>query len=87
MSSIEVKNVLPEAIDRELSRIGWTRYRLAQVTGISHSTMSNICNGVHDPKVSNLKAIADALGVTVDSLLGTKSSKSKNSRRAVATVA
>lgn len=84
MTSVEAKAVIPEAIERELNRKGWTWYRLGIETGISHATMSNIRNGVHDPKVSSLKSIADALEVSVDSLLR---APSKKSSRKLSTVA
>lgn len=84
MTSDEAKTVIAEAIDRELKRLGWTWYRLGIVADISHATMSNIRNGVHDPKASNLKSIADALGVTVDLLLSAKPKKSAKKFTAVA---
>lgn len=82
MSATETMTVISEAIERELRRKGWTRYKLAQVTDISHATMHNICTGAHEPKVSNLVSIADALGVSIDSLLPRKKS-SRKSREAV----
>lgn len=83
MTTDEAKTVIAERIDEALARIGWTRYKLAQVTGISHATMHNICNGIHDPKSSNLKSIADALGVTVDHLLSDAQTSTKKSGRKV----
>ena len=87
MTQREATVVIPEAIERELKRLGWTWYRLGMETGISHATLSNIRNGHHEAKASNLKSIADSLGVTVDLLLKGNSTKSKNSRRATASVA
>lgn len=88
MTPHEAATVVPEAIERELNRLEWTWYRLGKETGISHATLSNIRNGYHEAKASNLKTIADKLGVTVDSLLvSANSTKSKNSRRAAASVA
>ncbi len=84
MTPKEAVNVVPKAIERELSRLGWTWYRLAMETGISHATMSNIRHGHHEAKASNLKSIADALGVSVDSLL---SDNPKKTSRKLATVA
>lgn len=84
MTQDEATEVVPKAIEKELKRLGWTWYRLGVVTGISHATMSNIRNGHHEAKASNLKSIADALGVSVDSLL---EHESKKSSKKLATVA
>lgn len=84
MTQKEATVVVPQAIERELARLGWTSYRLGIETGISHATLSNIRNGHHEAKASNLKSIADSLGVTVDSLL---SPQSKKTSRKLATVA
>lgn len=87
MTQKEATVVVPEAIERELNRLGWTWYRLGIETKISHATLSNIRNGYHEAKASNLKSIADKLGVTVDLLLTPTSTKSKNTRRPAASVA
>lgn len=84
MTQKEATVVVPEAIERELNRVGWTWYRLAIESGISHATMYNIRHGHHEAKASNLKSIADALGVSVDSLL---SPAPKKSGKKLATVA
>lgn len=63
------KRVLPLAIERELERLGWSRADLSRRTGITPQTIGNICNGLHEPKASILKTIADALGVTTDQML------------------
>lgn len=84
MTPQEAAAVVSKAIDQELKRIGWTWYRLGMETGISHATLSHIRNEVHEPKVSTIKTIADALGVSVDSLL---SGAGKKSRKNLATVA
>lgn len=84
MTQKEATVVVPESIDRELNRIGWTWYRLSKETGISHATLSNIRNGHHEAKASNLKSIADALGVTVDSLLSASPKKSGKKLASVA---
>lgn len=74
--------MISDAIERELRRKGWTRYKLAQETKISHATMHNICTGAHEPKVSNLISIAEALGVSINSLLPRKKS-SRNRQEAM----
>lgn len=80
----EAKLVIPRNIERALSAKGWTRYRLALACGISHATMHNICTGVHDPKASNLKSIADALDISVDELLQEEFQKKEKRRRKTA---
>ncbi len=63
------KRILPLAIQRELNRIGWNQAELARRTGLTPMTVSNIVAGKHEPKVSILKSIAEALGVSADQLL------------------
>lgn len=69
MTPENAKTILSKAITLELSRLGWSRYRLAKETGITQATVNNICNGTHEPKASLLKTIADTLGVSADKLL------------------
>lgn len=46
-------------------------FRLAQAAGVSQSTVSRLLAGVStDPTVSSVQAIAEALGVSVEQLLG-----------------
>jgi len=71
------KVILPQAIQKELSRLGWSRYRLAKASGITQTTMKNVCNGTHEPKASVLKTIADTLGVSADKLLTAPREKSE----------
>lgn len=49
------------------SEKGLTIQRLEQAAGLTNGCVSKW--GVSDPKVSNLKKVADVLGVTVDELL------------------
>lgn len=41
---------------------------LAERAGVSRSLVSRLERGMHEPSASNLKAIADALGVSIDDL-------------------
>ena len=47
---------------------------ISKKTGISEASMSKYRKGIHIPQGQNLKAIADALNVTVDYLLGSDGS-------------
>ena len=47
-----------------------TMKELGQKVGMSESTISLYETGKHDPDLETLNRIADALGVTVDELLG-----------------
>jgi transcriptional regulator with XRE-family HTH domain len=49
---------------------GWTQHELAAKAGVRLSVVTNIEQGVtSDPRASTLRALADALGVAVDSLV------------------
>jgi transcriptional regulator with XRE-family HTH domain len=53
-------------------RLGWSREALAYRSGVSWSAISQIESGRRkDLRLSSLSAIADALGVSVDYLIGT----------------
>lgn len=81
VTTIEAKSALSASILRLLEERGWSRYRLSQITGISQMTLGNIVNGIHEPRVSMLKTIADAFGTTIDEMLSDDSRKSRKSRR------
>ena len=54
-------------IRRLCAEKGITIQRLEQITGLKNGCVSKWA--VSDPKVTNLKKVADVLGVTVDDLL------------------
>ena len=54
-------------IRRLCAEKGITIQRLEQIAGLTNGCVSKWA--VSDPKVSNLKKVADVLGVTVDDLL------------------
>ena len=58
-----------ENLNRILNEQCMTHYRLAQLTGITHSAMSLYRNGKRKPHFDNLKKIADALNVSADELI------------------
>ena len=47
---------------------GYTLIQLAEVTGISKSTLNNVENGKTSPTMSQLESIASALGVRITDL-------------------
>ena len=57
-----------ENLNRIINEQGMTHYRLAQITGITHSAMSLYRNGKRKPHFDNLKKIANALNVSLDEL-------------------
>jgi len=48
---------------------GWTQEELAEKIGVSRSTIAKWEVGRGRPMISNLLALSDVFGVTVDSLL------------------
>ena len=59
--------MIVEKIRQLCSAQGLTIQRLEQTAGLTNGCVSKWA--VSDPKVSNLKKVADVLGVTVDALL------------------
>ena len=49
-----------------LDNSGYTQRELSEMTGITDVTISRYVNGLRVPKVTNLKKIADALGVGIE---------------------
>jgi transcriptional regulator with XRE-family HTH domain len=48
---------------------GLSLRKLAKLTGIAYSNLSKFENGAHDPKLSTIARIAEALGVQMTSLI------------------
>lgn len=59
-----------ERLNKELYNQDITQYRLAKITGIPQTTMSNYCCGLYEPKRENLTQIANLLQVQEMWLLG-----------------
>ena len=57
-----------------LQKKDMTAYKLAKETGISQGLMSEYKKGIKLPSASNLTKIANALDVSVDTLLGKEAS-------------
>lgn len=64
----------PDRLREQRERAGLTQEDLANLTAergqfVERSTISHIENGRRSPMARTLKALADALGITVDDLL------------------
>lgn len=59
-----------EKISEVMTRRGYSQNKLAKLAQISQSGLSSIISGASSPKENTLRAIADALGVTVAELTG-----------------
>ena len=44
---------------------GWTDYRLAKESGLSHSTVTNMFNRTNAPTLPTLEAVCRAFGITL----------------------
>jgi transcriptional regulator with XRE-family HTH domain len=71
---------MEDLIGRRIKEIregrGWTQYRLAKEAGVQPSTISQIESGTRKkPSIDVLEKVADALSVTVGTLLGQKNEK------------
>ena len=62
---------LGQRIQRMLDEQGISRKEFAAMTGLTEAAISRYCMGTREPKSVTLAAIANALGVSVDELLGT----------------
>jgi transcriptional regulator with XRE-family HTH domain len=50
-------------------RKGWTQRDLAREAGVTQTTIVRIEQGTHEPNISTIRKIAEALGVTPAELL------------------
>lgn len=51
---------------------GWTDYRLAKESGLSHSTITNMFNRNNAPTLPTLEAVCDAFGITLAQFFSTE---------------
>ena len=61
---------LAERLSRLVEAGRWKQERLAVRVGVSPAAISRWCSGEMEPQASNVAALARALGVTSDYLLG-----------------
>jgi len=64
------KNILGKRITEERKRRGMKKYHLAEKTGISPSSISQIEHGLRNPTIPVLSRIAEAFSVSIDYLIG-----------------
>lgn len=74
-------------IQRQLTEQGISRKEFAAMTGLTEAAISRYCTGAREPKSVTLAVIANALGVSVDELLGTPCKDPKTLDGAVRLVA
>lgn len=79
-----IANEVGRLIKEERRRRGWTQGQLAYKTGITGSgTICNIERGRSRASPETLFRICDAFGVSVDELLGLRSSKQETKRKVI----
>lgn len=66
----EENNEIGIAIKRARKTAGFTQPALAAIVGVSHAAISYWENGVNIPNVLDCWKLADALGITIDELVG-----------------
>jgi transcriptional regulator with XRE-family HTH domain len=54
-----------QRIQQLMNERGWTIYRLAQESGLSQTTISNIFKRNNQPSLPTVNAICDACGITL----------------------
>lgn len=60
--------VISEGIRKRLYKLGWTRRDLAEIVGVSETTVSRWLNGKRTPRVKDAECLAIALGMTLEEL-------------------
>lgn len=69
-ASVPMPPTLGQRLRAERERLGLSRFRLAVLLGIVPDTLTSWEQGVTEPRVSQLLALAEHLGVTPEYLLG-----------------
>ena len=60
-----IEEYIPLRIAELCQKRGYTKYRLAQLTGITQTALGNILNQKSMPTMANLERICDAFEVTI----------------------
>lgn len=67
---MEIKNMNIEKVKRLMKEKNITLYRLGKMTNLNESNLGKIMSGkTRDPRISYVKAIADALEVSIDEIV------------------
>jgi transcriptional regulator with XRE-family HTH domain len=70
-----VSGFSPSALRNARRHAGWTVNELAVVSGVSSSVLSSWERGGHQPTITRLRQVAEALGVEIADLLGPSASR------------
>lgn len=62
--------IFSERLSKLMKEEEMSAYKLAQIVGVSNQCALDWIDGVHEPKISYLKKIADYFNVSADYLLG-----------------
>ena len=76
--SVDFAKVLRDNMRDIMRQRGYTQQWLSAQTDIPDATISRYLSGVHNPKIEYVARMAEALGVSVDYLLGLSSSSVPN---------
>ncbi len=63
-------NVIGKSIKMNRMAQNYTQKQLAQKIGVTHAAISYWENGINIPNVKDCWLLADALGITIDELVG-----------------
>jgi transcriptional regulator with XRE-family HTH domain len=63
---------ISESVRTYRTKMGWSQLELANRAGLDRKTVNRVENGRYAPSVETLLLVGDALGVSVNSLLGNK---------------
>ena len=64
------RTTLPDFIRTRLQELKWTQTKLAEASGVSEGSISNMLRGKSIPETYTIERIADALGVPRQKILG-----------------
>lgn len=62
--------VFPQRLRAEREKRGWSQVELGEAAGLQGSAISHFETGRREPSFDNLRALADALKVSTDFLMG-----------------
>ncbi len=65
-------------IDKLRIERGWSVNRLAVEAGLTQSTLNNLFSRRNDPKISTLRAICEAFGITLSEFFSEENERSEN---------
>jgi transcriptional regulator with XRE-family HTH domain len=63
---------ISESVRTHRTKKGWSQLELANRAGLDRKTVNRVENGRYAPSVETLLLVGDALGVSMNNLLGNK---------------